>query len=257
MNRWQSAGASLWSEHPEGARVMAQNIITGTEGRDRLYGTEGSDLINGLAGKDHLHGLGGDDVLHGGLDDDILWGGAGDDEFFVDTTGEKIFEHRDEGFDHVISSISYELGNNLEVLFLTGGEQPLQATGNRLDNLLVGNFGDNVLSGELGNDTLDGNAGRDTYLFDTKPGPENVDVVRFVAGEDLIALDSRIFAGISGPDAFQNGPAALDSQGRIIFDPETGALVYDPDGTGPALAVQFATLTGVAGPLSEADFVLV
>ena len=51
---------------------MAQNIISGTPGRDQLVGTEGDDLINGLTGKDHLHGLAGDDVLHGGLDNDMF-----------------------------------------------------------------------------------------------------------------------------------------------------------------------------------------
>jgi serralysin len=235
---------------------MAQNIVTGTAGRDRLYGTQGDDLINGLEGKDHVHGLAGDDVLHGGLDDDLLWGGAGNDEYFVDTASEKVFEHRDEGVDTVVSSISYVLGNNLERLVLSGGVDPLDATGNSLDNELIGNLGDNALSGGLGNDTLEGGGGRDVYVFDTKPGPGNVDVVRFVAGEDLIALDQRIFAGISGPDAFQNGSGALDDQGRIIFDAATGSLSYDPDGTGPAVAVQFATLTGAVGPLSEADFLL-
>jgi len=235
---------------------MAQNIVTGTEGRDRLYGSSGDDLINGLAGKDHLHGLAGDDDLHGGLDDDMLWGGAGNDLYFVDTAGEKLFERRDEGIDTVASSISYVLGHNFERLVLAGGSDPLSGTGNNLDNELIGNVGGNVLSGGLGNDTLIGDAGRDVYVFDTKPGPGNVDVVHFAAGEDVIALDQRVFAGISGPDAFQNGPAALDSQGRIIFDVGTGALSYDPDGTGPADPVQFATLVGVSVPLSEADFLL-
>jgi serralysin len=235
---------------------MSQNLIFGTAGRDRLYGTQGEDVINGLEGEDHLHGLGGDDVLHGGLDDDMLWGGEGNDEFFVDTPGEKVFEHRNEGIDTVVSSISYVLGNNVERLVLAGGLDPLDATGNRLDNELIGNSGDNVLSGGLGNDTLTGGGGHDVYLFDTQPAPGNVDVIQFVPGEDVIALDQRIFAGIAGPDAFQNGTGAADSQGRIIFDAGTGALMYDPDGTGSAAAVQFATLTGVAGPLSDADFLL-
>jgi serralysin len=223
---------------------MAQNIITGTAGPDRLYGTEADDLINGLEGRDHLYGLGGDDVLHGGLQDDMLWGGTGNDTFFVDTAGEKVFEHRGEGIDDVISSISYVLGNNFERLILSGIGEPIDATGNRLDNELIGNAGDNVLAGKLGNDTLEGGAGRDVYLFDTRPGPGNVDLVRFVQGEDVIALDARIFAG------------ALDSPDRLVFDVATGALLYDADGGGPAAAVQFATLTGVAGPLSAADFVL-
>lgn len=211
---------------------MTQNIITGTAGRDRLYGTSGVDLINGLEGKDHLYGLAGDDDLHGGLDDDMLWGGEGDDLYFVDTPTEKVFEFHDQGIDTVTSSISYVLGNNVERLVLAGGTEPLSATGNRLDNELIGNMGDNVIAGGLGNDVLVGEAGRDVFVFDTRPGPGNVDVVHFAQGDDLIALDQRIFAGIAGPQAFQNGAAATDSQGRIIFDAATGSLSYDADGTG-------------------------
>ena len=49
-------------------------------------------------------------------------------------------------------------------------------------------------------------------------------------------------------DAFYSGSAAHDSTDRIIYNPRTGALSYDADGTGSAAPVQFATgLTVTAG----------
>jgi Ca2+-binding RTX toxin-like protein len=43
--------------------------------------------------------------------------------------------------------------------------------------------------------------------------------------------------------AFYSGTAAHDATDRIIYDPATGALIYDADGTGSAAQVQFATLS--------------
>ena len=56
--------------------------------------------------------------------------------------------------------------------------------------------------------------------------------------------------------AFYVGAAAHDSTDRIIYDSNTGALSYDPDGTGSAAAVQFAELEpGLA--LTYRDFQIV
>lgn len=237
---------------------MSQNIVTGTTGPDRLFGTAGVDLINGLSGKDHLHGLAGDDDLHGGFDNDLLWGGPGNDLYFVDTPGEQVFERPDEGEDTVISSISYQLGTNFERLLLSGGTDPLSATGNALDNELIGNAGANMLNGRGGNDILTGLDGSDVYVFDTKPGPGNVDVVnQFIAAEDFIALDSDIFSGLSSPVPFHIGATAADGNTCIMYDPTSGALLYDRDGTGSAQAVQFATLVGLGGTLSADNFLVV
>ncbi|MEJ5991311.1 hypothetical protein WG902_15010 [Ramlibacter sp. PS3R-8] len=236
---------------------MSQNIITGSAGRDLLIGTAGDDLINGLEGNDYLFGMAGDDDLHGGLGDDFLWGGQGNDTYHVDTTGEKLFELRNQGIDTVVSSISYTLPANFERLVLVDFADPTSATGNDLDNEIIGSQGDNVIAGKGGNDTLDGAEGRDTYVFDTRLRPDNVDTVQFVSGTDLIQLDSKIFKGVTGPGAFAFGGAAMDANDRIIYDANSGALMYDPDGTGHQAAVTFAILVGQAGALSPADFVVV
>jgi Ca2+-binding RTX toxin-like protein len=53
--------------------------------------------------------------------------------------------------------------------------------------------------------------------------------------------------------AFRTGTAAQDGDDRIIYDPVTGALLFDMDGIGGAAAVQFATLNAGLN-LSAADF---
>jgi len=78
-----------------------------------------------------------------------------------------------------------------------------------------------------------------------------------VAGVDVIQLDARIFQGVTGPEAFAFGPAAMDADDRIIYDANTGALMYDPDGTGSETAVTFAILVGTVGALSPEDLVVV
>jgi Ca2+-binding RTX toxin-like protein len=51
------------------------------------------------------------------------------------------------------------------------------------------------------------------------------------------------------------GVGTADAEDRIIYNKGTGALFYDPDGTGALGAVQYATVT--AGlTLSNADFIV-
>ena len=64
--------------------------------------------------------------------------------------------------------------------------------------------------------------------------------------------------GVSGPlaeAAFHVGPAAGDTDDRIIYDDATGLLQFDGDGTGPDAATTFAKLSkGLA--LTSGDFLV-
>jgi hypothetical protein len=57
--------------------------------------------------------------------------------------------------------------------------------------------------------------------------------------------------------AFATGSRALDYDDRIIFNPENGAVLYDADGSRSHLPVQIATLVGVTGTVTAADFILI
>ncbi|MBM6580171.1 hypothetical protein ILT44_08260 [Microvirga sp. BT689] len=112
-----------------------------------------------------------------------------------------------------------------------------------------GGTGNDFLSGGLGQDTLIGGAGYDYFGFDTRPSGSNIDVIDdFSVKYDSIALSKKIFKisanskGYISSSAFWTGSSAHDSNDRLIYDNNTGALYYDADGTGPKAAVQFAQL---------------
>jgi Ca2+-binding RTX toxin-like protein len=229
--------------------------------QDVLQGTNQAEVLLGGSCSDSLNGGGGDDWLNGGAGGDILSGGSGNDTYVVDSRWDWVNEAYGEGNDTVIASISYVLGFNQENLYLSGSAH-INATGNADANLLIGNAGNNTLAGKLGNDTLIGGDGQDVFVFDTAPSATNRDTIHnFIVADDTIQLNRSVFSaltpGVLAPDAFVTGAAALDANDRIIYNSATGALLYDADGSGAGAAVQFATLVGVVGTLSAADFVVV
>ena len=117
-----------------------------------------------------------------------------------------------------------------------------------------------LISGGLGNDVLTGRAGKDAFVFDATLGSQNVDLVTdFNVNGDMIHLKASIFSKIAGPFNASHlclGASAADSSDRIVYNPETGALSYDADGSGIAAAVRFATLSqGLS--LTASHFLLV
>lgn len=133
--------------------------------------------------------------------------------------------------------------------------------GNSSSNTLTGSTGDNFFFGGLGNDTVTSGSGYDTFVFSTAIGPTNVDTITdFSVDNDTVLLSRAIFssAGALGKlaaGAFNTGAAASDASDRIMYNSTTGAVIYDSDGNGVGVAVQFATL-GTGLTLTSADFFL-
>lgn len=253
-----------------------------------------ANVLLGNAAANTLSGLGGDDSLDGGAGADRLRGGDGDDHYVVDNVGDRVEESAgSDGFDSVLSSVSFTLSQNIERLTLAGRSE-IDGTGNAQANSIIGNDANNVLRGHGGADTLSGRdgsdslqggdgpdrlyggAGNDTLRGDAAGSASaadrfyftarvydtvNVDrILDFDPANDLIYLNRSVFeaAGSAGAlkgAAFHSGPAAADATDRIIHDPATGNLYFDPDGTGLTDQVLFATLTpGIA--VTAADFFL-
>ena len=105
--------------------------------------------------------------------------------------------------------------------------------------------------------------GYDTFLFNTAlSAANNVDrITDFYAASDTIQLENAVFTSLTSTGtlasgAFYVGAAAHDGTDRIIYNPATGALIYDSNGNAAGGATQFATL-GTGLSLTRADFVVV
>jgi Ca2+-binding RTX toxin-like protein len=171
------------------------NILNGLAGDDILYGLNGNDTLKGGDGNDYLNGDGKFGIADGdGVDgnstfavpspvvlgSDLMEGGKGNDTYVVNIIGDVVVENVAEGIDTVISSISYNLGANLENLTLVGSGN-ITGAGNTLDNVLTGNDKVNLLNGLAGNDTIYGGGGNDTLT-----GSTGDDILVGEAGNDSL-----------------------------------------------------------------------
>lgn len=229
---------------------------------DFVIATEAGETIDGLAGNDRLDGRAGSDRLIGGLGNDTLDGGIGNDIYIVDSRGDIVREISTIAteIDTVFSSVNYSLSANVERLTLTetnaingaGNSLNNVLSGNRADNLLVGGAGDDLLVGNFGNDTLTGGIGSDRFIFQFRQ--QGIDTITdFVVIDDTIVVSAAGFGGglISGrtlaASQFVLGAAAMDNSDRFIYNPTSGALFFDSDGTGAIASTQIATLgTGLS-----------
>jgi Ca2+-binding RTX toxin-like protein len=209
-------------------------------GRDHVITTLASytltshleDLTFAGAATTRFNGYGNDlgNRITGGDAADFLFGYAGDDEL-VGLAGSD---------------------------YLDGGEGSDLLDGGSGGDLLLGHAGNDLLLGGLGNDQLTGGSGADTFRFDTALGPNNIDsITDFASGSDVIELDRSVFAAID-PGAlagttFETGTAATSADTRIVYDPATGSIYYDADGSGAGDMVLFAVL-GPGTALSASDF---
>lgn len=214
---------------------------------------------NGNSLANTITGNAGNNVLNGKAGGDTLSGKGGDDTYIVDDRGDTVIEGVAQGTDTVRSSISYALRSNLEKLVLIGAAH-INGTGNRLDNRLIGNAGNNVLNGGAGKDTLTGGAGADRFLFKTTlNSTKNVDrITDFVPADDTIGLENAVFTALTvtgtlAASDFATGTQAGTAAHRIIYDPTSGNLYYDPDGSGAAAQVRFAILS-TKPVLTNVDF---
>jgi Ca2+-binding RTX toxin-like protein len=249
--------------------------LNGSLGLDVLVGGSGADLLAGEDGNDTLYGGDGSNALDGGSGVDLLSGHRGNDTYHVGQTGDAVVEAAGHGKDTVLTRVSYTLSAAAQVevlnaaspsaktnLTLTGNGFANAITGNGGANTLKGGGGNDVLASGLGKDALYGGAGKDAFVFASKLNrTTNVDRISdFSVRDDTIRLENAIFKGLKAgtlkSDAFAIGPKASDASDRILYDKSSGALSFDPDGTGSAAAVKFAILKkGLA--LMAADFFVI
>lgn len=193
-----------------------------------IYGDHNSsmnDALNGGLGADRLYGYTMADTLFGGTGNDMLSGDSGAD------------------------SLLGGWGNDL----LLGGVG---------HDKLRGNKGNDILYGGIGHDVLTGGSGSDIFKLTSLPVATNVDkITDFSVVDDTIQLVRSTFTqlsstGVLDTSMFVIATTAHDSNDYVIYNPTTGALFYDADGSGAGAGVQIATI-GVNLALTAADFVVV
>jgi hypothetical protein len=121
----------------------ADEVLVGTDGRDRISPMGGKDTVRGNRGDDLISGGPGDDELHGGLGNDRINGNAGNDSLAGNESAD---------------SISGGDGNDR----LSGQSDPDRLSGGPGHDKISGGDGNDRLRGGDGNDGLSGGAGRDT-----------------------------------------------------------------------------------------------
>jgi Ca2+-binding RTX toxin-like protein len=242
----------------------------------------GSLAINATGNnlRNTLTGNAANNILDGGTGADTMAGGSGNDTYYVDHTADRVTELSAAGTDTVLAVVSYVLSQHVENLTLNS-LAAINATGNAEHNTLTGNDGNNTLTGlsgndtllggngndtlygGLGNDILNGGSGLDVFVFNEKRSSTNIDqIVNFSAADDTIWLGKNYFKAFTASgritdEAFNFGSAATQSDDRIIYNTQTGALLFDADGWGGAAGIQFAQISGVMGTLSASDFFVI
>lgn len=202
----KSSTSTSLSENVENLTLIGSGNVNGS-------GNELNNRITGNIGNNLLEGKEGNDFLKGGSGNDILKGGTGNDNYWIYDLGDIIIEDVNEGSDFVRAAIDWTLGNNLENLVLLGSD-PINGTGNNLNNLIVGNSANNNLDGQQGNDRLYGQDGDDTLN-----GNIGNDILRGGTGNDSLVGDAnndRLYG--EDNDDFLNGGA-----GSNILTGGTGA----------------------------------
>ncbi len=126
---------------------------------------------------------------------------------------------------------------------------------------ILGAGGSDVIDGGRGKDTLTGGGGNDQFHFDAALRSGNADhITDFHSGHDQLWLAAGIFTAVAGGVAANNfviGTQPLDGDDYLIYNPSTGVLSYDADGSGTADAmVAFVTLDHHPA-LAVNDFVVV
>jgi Ca2+-binding RTX toxin-like protein len=179
---------------------------TGNVLDNAIAGNDGDNVLNGGAGDDDLTGGLGDDRLTGGAGADRMDGGAGDDTYSVDNAADVVIEGSDGGFDTILATVDFVLGDDAEKLVLSKGARI--GTGNAGHNVIIGSNGADTLSGLAGGDQLAGGAGGDRL-----DGGTGDDTLTGGIGRDLLT-------GGEGADlfVFADGDSSADraSADRIL-----------------------------------------
>ena len=208
-------------------------------------------------------GTGGNDSLLSRGGPNTLVGLGGDDLYYVNNTADAVTEAANDGYDIVISTVSYTLPANVEVLYLVGSG--LTGTGTGGNDSLLSSGGPNTLVGLGGDDlyyvnntadavTEAANGGYDTVVSTVSYTlSANVETLHLVGSgltgtgtggnDSLLTLGANTLTGGGGDDTFYFVSGVADGAAISDFDDvgEHDILTFSGFGT----AAQGATFTQI------------
>lgn len=263
-------GSDTYYVDNAGDVVTETNAIASTGGEDMVYSQLSAYTLTANVEKGYIYtgaaanltGNGLNNVLYAGAGNNVLHGGDGFD------TVSYAFATAGITADLGVSTAQATGGSGSDTLIsinhLNGSNFNDVLRGSSSDNTLSGGAGNDMINGGLGNDSLYGGTGLDTFRFSLALGPTNVDRINdFVTADDTIQLENAIFAKLTatgtlaaGSFVSASGAVALDANDYILYDTATHNLYYDADGNGAGAAIKFATLVGVTGTVTNADFLV-
>ncbi len=267
-----------------------RDLLDGLAGDDQLFGLGGDDWLVAGAGNDYLDGgagndvqLGGDgnDQLGGDAGNDTLAGGAGNDTYvYRPGAGEDTIINTGGGTDWLI--FTDDITENRLSFFQAGDDLRIKIDGGQAGMVTVqgwfmgseyqlsyiqpsGGYGIPAsglnIQQEAGGSAPASAASSPAPASGEDSGTMQID--NFVSGQTSLQLSKSMFTALSeeGPLAESLFAAnatgsALDDKDYILYNTTTGALLYDADGNGQGVAVQFATLTNKP-EVKATDFVVV
>jgi len=197
----------------------------GTAFNDVLIGDEGNNSLRGNAGIDYFDGGAGIDTVNFGF-----------------------------GFEK--SAITADLSQNRATYIDDAGVEIVETLinienlgGTAFDDILIGDDGSNVFNGSKGDDLLTGGAGADKFNFSSfNQGIDTITDFDSTQGDRIQVstggFGGELILGMLDAEEFSIGSAATRASDRFIYNDTTGALFFDPDGTGTLGQVQFAQLSG-------------
>lgn len=176
----------------------------------------GTAAINGIGNalNNHITGNSSANVLDGLRGADVMDGADGSDKYVVDNRGDVVAETNADpaigGIDTVLASISHKLGANIENLTITTSGA-VNASGNRLNNVIRAGAGNNVLDGGVGIDKV-------SYFYATSG-----------VAVDL-SITSEQATGGSGTDTLRNFENIAGSNFNDTLTGSAGANLLDGNG---------------------------
>ncbi len=155
------------------------------------------------------------------------------------------------------TSVAVRGNRGEDALHGDAGKDALSGAGG--DDKLDGRGGNDLLAGGGGNNRLTGGDGADTFVFEHRGASDKITDYH---GNDTIALVKDAFPGV-GPlgvlkaEYFHAGPEALTPEQKILYDEDSGWLLYARHGSETAEPHPFARIGRHVADFDHADILVI